>query len=199
MDYSLFLVAGLVPFRMFAKIGTRALGAVEANQGLLMYRSIRHIDVVIARSFLELIIYFFTSILLLLGLAFFDIYASLGSLHIILFCWITFFIFSFGVALIMMVVGYYGGEISKVMSLVFTILYFTSGVIYPIHIVPEPFFSYLLYNPFIHNIELMRHAFAPDYPMYHIDIGYFLKWMFAVNFVGLLLYKYAERGMIRSR
>ncbi len=45
----------------------------------------------------------------------------------------------------------------------------------------------------------MRHAFAPNYPAYHIDMGYFLKWMFAVNFLGLLLYKYAERDMLRSR
>ena len=164
-----------------------------------MYRSIRHIDVIIARSFLELVIYFFTSILLLLGLAFFNIYANLDSLHIVLFCWITLFIFGFGTALIMMVIGYYGGEISKVITILFTILYFTSGIVFPIHVVPEPYFSYLLYNPFIHNIELMRHAFAPNYPADHIDIMYFLKWMFVVNFVGLLLYKYAERDMIRSR
>ena len=77
----------------------------------------------------------------------------------------------------------------KLLRYLFTILYFLSGIIYPIHIIPEPYFSYLLYNPFIHNIELMRHAFAPNYPAYHIDMGYFLKWMFAVNFLGLLLYK----------
>ena len=199
MDFSLFLIVGMVPFRMFQKIATRALGAVDANKGLLMYRSIKHIDVIIARSFLELVIYFFTSILLLLGLAFFDIYANLENLHIVLFCWITLFIFSFGLALIMMVVGYYGGEISKVITIFFTILYFISGILYPIHVIPEPYFSYLLYNPFIHNIELMRHAFAPNYPAYHIDIWYFLEWMFIVNFLGLLLYKYAERDMIRSR
>ena len=86
MEFSLFLIAGMVPFRMFQKIATRALGAVDANKGLLMYRSIKHIDVVIARSFLELVIYFFTSILLLLGLAFFVVYANLENLHIVLFC-----------------------------------------------------------------------------------------------------------------
>jgi len=199
MSFPLFLVTGMVPFRMFQTISTRALGAVEANQGLLMYRSIRHIDVIIARSALELIIYFTTLVILLIGLAFFGDYASLANLHIVIFCWITLFVFSFGVALIMMVVGFYGGEISKVISILFTILYFASGIIYPIHIVPEPYFSYLLYNPFIHNIELIRHAFAPNYPAYHIDITYFLKWMVGVNFLGLLLYKAVEKDLIRSK
>ena len=107
MNFSLFLVAGMVPFRMFQKMATRALGAVEGNRGLLIYRAIRHIDVIIARSFLELIIYFFTFILLLAGLSFFGIFPSLGNLHIVIFCWITLFLFGFGTALIMMVVGHY--------------------------------------------------------------------------------------------
>ncbi|WP_201508592.1 ABC transporter permease [Psychrobacter alimentarius] len=199
MAFSLFLVAGMVPFRMFQKVAVRSLSAAEANKGLLMYRSIRHIDVIIARSFLELVIYFFTMILLLACLPFFNVYASLGNLHIVLFCWVTLFMFSFGIALITMVIGYYGGEITKVIPIIFTIIYFTSGILYPIHIIPEPYFSYLLYNPVIHNIELIRHSFAPNYPAYHINIGYFLKWMFAVNFLGLLLYKFAERDMIRSK
>ncbi|WP_198335982.1 ABC transporter permease [Psychrobacter celer] len=199
MDFSLFLVAGMVPFRMFQKIATRALGAVEANKGLLVYRSVKHVDVIIARSFLELVIYFFTFILLLVGLSFFGIVPDFSNLHIVIFCWVTLFLFSLGTALIMMIVGYYGGEITKVISIFFTVLYFTSGVIFPLHIVPEPYFSYLLYNPLVHNLELIKYAFAPNYPSYHIDIGYFLEWMFAVNFLGLLLYKYAERDMIRSR
>lgn len=199
MDYKLFLVAGLVPFRMMSTIATRSLGAVDANQGLLMYRSVRHIDVIIARAFLEVIIYFFTFVLLLGVLAFIGIPISFARLDVVLFCWITLFLFAFGLALIMMVIGHYGGEISKVIGLIFTILYFASGVIYSIHIIPEPYFSYLLYNPFIHNIELMRHALAPNYPAYHIDMGYFLKWMVGVNFLGLLMYKAVEKDLIRSK
>ena len=200
MDYKLFLIAGMVPYQMLSRIANRSLGAVEANQGLLMYRSVRHIDVIIARAFLELVIYFFTFVLLIGLLVLFGAFSiSLANLHIILFCWITLFIFSFGLALIMMVIGYYGGEISKIVSLIFTVLYFASGVIYSIHIVPEPYFSYLLYNPFIHNLEMIRHALAPNYPAYHIDMGYFLKWMVGINFVGLLLYKAVEKDLIRSK
>ena len=144
-------------------------------------------------------IYFFTFVLLLVILAFIGIPIILAHLNVVLFCWLTLFLFGFGLAMIMMVVGYYGGEISKIIGLIFTILYFISGIIYSIHIIPEPYFSYLLYNPFIHNIELMRHALAPNYPADHIDIGYFLKWMVSVNFFGLLLYKAVEKDLIRSK
>ncbi len=199
MDYMLFLVAGLIPFQMLQKIATRSLGAVEANQGLLMYRSVRHFDVVFTRALLELIIYFFTFLLLLVLLAFLGVSISLLQLDVVLFCWLTLFLFSAGLALIMMIIGYYGGEISKIISIIFTVLYFTSGVIYSIHVVPEPYLSYLLYNPFIHNLELIRHALSPTYLAHHIDMAYFLKWTVAVDFIGLLLYEACEKDLIRSR
>ncbi|ELA09345.1 ABC transporter [Moraxella macacae 0408225] len=200
MEYPLFLLSGMIPFFMFQKNATRALGAVDANRGLLMYRSVRHIDVILARSFLEFLIYFFT-FWLLLGMLWglFGTTISFANLHIVLLCWIGLFFFSLGVALIMMVVGHYGGEISKIISIVFTILYFASGIIYSIHIVPQPYLDYLLYNPFVHNIELIRHSLSPTYPNHHIDIWYFFKWMIAVDFVGLLLYKACENDFIRKR
>ncbi len=199
MEYPLFLVAGMVPFFMMQKIATRSLGAVSANQGLLMYRAVKHIDVIFARSFLEFAIYFFTFIILLIGLKLFGITFSLAYLHIVLIGWLGMFLFSLGLALILMIVGYYGGEISKIISIFFTMLYFASGVIYSVHMIPEPYLSYLLYNPFIHNLESMRHALAPTYPAHHISMTYFWLWTAVVMFLGIALYKVCERDLIRSK
>lgn len=199
MDYMLFLVAGFTPFFMMQKIATRSLGAVSANAGLLMYRAVRHIDVIIARAFLELVIYFVTFVILIVGLAFFGIGFSLDHLHIVLLCWLAMFFFAFGLAMIFMIVGHYGGELSKIIGILFTILYFVSGVIYSVHVIPEPYLSYLMYNPFIHNLEMIRHALSPTYPIHHVSMGYFIKWAICVNFFGLLLYKAREGDLIRSK
>ena len=144
MDYMLFLVAGFAPFFMMQKIATRSLGAVSANAGLLMYRAVRHIDVIIARSFLEMVIYFMTFVILLCGLAFFGVGFSVAHLDMVLLCWLMMFFFAFGLAMILMIVGHYGGELSKIISIIFTVLYFASGVIYSVHMVPEPYLSYLM-------------------------------------------------------
>lgn len=199
MDYMLFLVAGFTPFFMMQKIATRSLGAVVANAGLLMYRAVRHIDVIIARSFLEFIIYFITFVILLVGLSFFGVTFSMAHLDVVLFCWVIMFLFAFGLAMILMIVGHYGGEISKIIGIIFTILYFISGVIYSVHVVPEPYLSYLMYNPFIHILEILRHALSPTYPIYHTSMLYVIKWTIGVNFLGLLLYKAFERDLIRSK
>ena len=200
MDYIIFLIAGIVPYRMFNRIVRSSLGAAEANRGLMMYRAVRHIDVIIARAFLELIIYFFSFWLILGGTLFLkELSISVYNLDTVLFCWMMMFFFCFGVALIMMVVGNYIGELSKVISIAFTILYFTSGVMYSVHIIPQPYLDYLLYNPIIHNLESIRHALSPSYPAYHIDMSYFIKWTLAVNFLGLILYKAFEKDFIRKR
>lgn len=199
IDYMLFLVSGFTPFFMLQKIATRSLGAVSANAGLLMYRAVRHIDVIIARSFLELVIYFVTFVILLVGLTFFGVSFSVAHLDIVLFCWLMMFLFAFGLAMVLMIVGHYGGELSKVIGIVFTILYFTSGVLYSVHIVPEPYLGYLMYNPIIHNLEILRHALSPTYPIYHASMLYFIQWTVCVNFLGLLLYKACERDLIRSK
>lgn len=199
ISYMLFLLAGIIPFYMMQRIALRALGAVDANKGLLMYRAVRHIDVVFARSFLELAIYFFTFLLLMAGLWFFGIEFSLENLHIVLAGWLGMFLFSLGLALILMIVGHYGGEIGKIINILFTMLYFSSGVIYSVHIIPEPYLSYLMYNPFIHNLELMRHALSPAYPIHHVSMLYFWGWTTFVMLLGLLLYKATERDLIRSK
>ena len=149
--------------------------------------------------FLELVIYFMTFVILLCGLAFFGIGFSVAHLDMVLFCWLMMFLFAFGLAMILMIVGHYGGELSKIISIIFTVLYFASGVIYSVHMVPEPYLSYLMYNPFIHNLEMIRHSLSPTYPIYHVDMWYFAKWTVCVNFLGLLLYKAFERDLIRAK
>ncbi|RYZ86792.1 MAG: ABC transporter permease, partial [Moraxellaceae bacterium] len=73
MDYSLFLINGMLPFFMFMRSATRSLSAVESNTGLFSYRSVKPIDALIARTALESAIYFivyifFSGVLLWLGI-----------------------------------------------------------------------------------------------------------------------------------
>lgn len=126
---------------------------------------------------LELIIYFVILILVL--------HLVLHTWMLCFFCWLMMFSFTFGLAMILMIVGHYGGELSKLISIVFTILYFISGVLYSVHVIPEPYLSYLMYNPFIHNLEMIRHVLSPTYPIYHVSMSYFIKWIICVNFFRL--------------
>lgn len=200
IPYVVFLLNGMVPFRMFRAGISQALGVVQANKGLFSYRPVKPIDALIARNLLELFLSFsayilFSAIFLWIG---YEI--SFDQIPTLLFYWLLLFIFMFSSSLVFMVIGDVSKEIGKFLSVLFFVLYFLSAIIYPIAIIPAQYREYLLYNPLIHIFEPMRHAIAPAYPLVQgISLSYVLTWIMASMFIGLLLYKRFERRMIKSK
>lgn len=200
IDYEIFLINGIIPFFMFRTGVTQALSAAASNQGLFSYRPVKPIDALLARNFLELFLnfstyLFFTFIILLTGY-----HMSFEAIPQLLGYWFTLFVFVIACSLVFMVIGDFSKEVGKFLSVLFTILYFLSGILYSIHLIPAQYQEYLLFNPLIHIIELMRHAVAPTYPLVSgISFVYFLGWVIGTLFIGLLLYKRFERRMVKSK
>lgn len=198
MDYSVFLLTGILPWFLFSKSTNRALGAVEGNQGLLNYRPVLPIDITIARTGLEMIIYFVVYVILMFGVAWLDRLDGISDFLLLLSVWAAVGLFSFGISLVMMVVGHFSGEIGKLVSVLTSILYFASAIIFPIQLVPEPYRGYLLLNPLVHAFETARYAISNNYGVDGVDFGYFLKSTLVVLVFGLLVYKSRERRMMTT-
>lgn len=199
MDYSLFLINGMLPFFMFMRSATRALSAVDANRGLFSYRSVKPIDALIARTTLESVLYFavyllFTGFLLWIGKE-----VSFSQIPFLLLCWFLLFLFSIGFSLIMMVIGDLSEEIGKFIGAIFFVFYLMSGIIYSVHIIPAQYQGYILWNPIVHCIESMRHAVAPSYPIDHVNIFYFVEVLIIILFLGFLLYRGSEKRMLKTK
>lgn len=200
IDYEVFLINGIVPFFLFRTGVSQALSASAANQGLFSYRPVKPIDALLARNILELFLgfttyLFFTAVILWTGYQ-----MSFEAIPQLLGYWLILFIFMVACSLVFMVIGDFSKEVGKFLSVSFTILYFLSGILYSIHIIPVQYQHYLLFNPLIHIIELMRHAVAPAYPLVQgVSVSYALEWTTVTLFIGLLLYKRFERRMVKSK
>ena len=200
MDYEIFLLNGILPFFMFRSGVIQALGAIQANKGLFSYRPVKPIDALLARTFLEFLLTFIAYIFFSLVFLWFSYNISFEHIPELLCYWGLLFIFMVSFSLIFMVIGDFSKEIGKFLSVAFLILYLLSGIIYSIHIVPAQYREYLLWNPLIHIIELMRHAVAPNYELVSgINLTYFILWIIGSMFIGLLLYKRFERSMVKTR
>lgn len=199
MSYSLFLVNGILPFFMIMRSATRALGAVDGNRGLFIYRAVRPIDTVIARALLEATLYFNLYILFMLGLAWWGEPISTDNIPIILLIWVTMFFFGLGFSVFCMVLGSFSQELGKFIGSFFIVFYILSGVMYPIHTIPQPYQDYLLWNPIVHGIDILRHAVHPAYPDDLTSYWYLLKSTIFMLFLGLFLYKARERKMLTLR
>ena len=200
MEYEIFLINGIFPFFMFRSGVMQALNAIQSNKGLFSYRPVKPIDALLARNFLEFLLKFIAYMFFSSAFLWFGYSISFEHIPELLFYWLLLFIFMMAFSLIFMVIGDFSKEIGKFLSVVFLILYFLSGVLYSIHIVPVQYREYLLWNPLIHIIELMRHAVAPTYELVSgISLSYFIIWVILSLFIGLLLYKNFERQMVKSK
>lgn len=200
IDFEIFLVNGMIPFFMFRTGIMQAMSAVQSNKGLFSYRPVKPIDAVIARNILEFLLKFVAYVAFSAAFIWFGYHISFEQIPQLISYWMLLFVFMFGFSLIFMVIASFSNEIQKFISVFFLMIYLLSGILYPISIIPIQYREYLLFNPLIHIIELMRHAVAPAYPLVQgISISYFLLWMIGSLFIGLLLYKRFEVRMLKTK
>jgi capsular polysaccharide transport system permease protein len=80
-----------------------------------------------------------------------------------------------------------------IISVIMTLLYFASGIMYPLWIIPSKYLFYLEYNPVLHLVELFRESFFSYYPLVDgISFELPILFILVVAFVGLWFYEKRE-------
>ena len=190
ISFPVFLLNGLIPFFIFSSISKRSVSAIEANQGLFNYRPVKPIDTIIARALLETLIYVSVYILLMLIVRMAGEYFEITNfLQLVLTC---------SVGLIFMVVGKTFPEMQKVLPILLKPLYFISCIMFPLHSIPKQYWSYLLWNPLVHVVELSREAVMPGYISEGVSLNYLAMFTLITLFIGLALYRTREEAMLTS-
>ena len=169
ITFPMFLLTGIVPWQLFSKSETQAMNAIPSNRGLFFYRQVKPIDTIMTRVFLELVV-FVISYLILLFLYSLVGWAVLPADPLKLFAvYFIFVVFVFSFSLLLAVLAFFYDKALTV-PLLFCrrILYFISGVFFPITVIPQQYREYLVWNPIFHVMELSRAAYFADY---HTEYG----------------------------
>lgn len=200
IDYPVFLINGILPFFVFRKSCMQALGAIDSNKGLLSYKNVRPIDIVISRTLLELMLYFICYIILSLCLIWLGFTISFSQIPNLLLLWLMLFLLVFSIAGVFLVIGSFSKDIAKFITPLFFIMYFLSGALFPLHRVPEEYLPYIMWNPFAHLFELMRNCVAPTYSVLegasYWYIAYCMVWLV---FLCLIFLKIFHKGMLKTK
>jgi len=189
-DAAMFYFAGIAPFVMMRNICLRMMEAVSANQALFAYRQIKPLDTMLARLVVEVAIAACVYILILLGMGLFlgydiSIHRPMEWIGILL----VGIVFSFGVGVMLCMMVEALPELKGVFRVVFFPLYFISGVILPIWMMPERLLQWIIWNPFLHIVDSLRWAIFEHYPQTPgINMVYPLKVMVCSLFIALGLY-----------
>jgi capsular polysaccharide transport system permease protein len=190
IEYPVFLVTGLLPFFLFQNLALRLMDGIEANRGLFSYRQVKPLDTLLSRAFVEalmnLLVYAFTlGILAWLGFLVVpaDPLGMLGINALMILLGTGFGVFS-------AVVSHERPRLRSFIRIAMMPLYFASGVIFQVDLLPREYLDWLLLNPLLHLVELSRHAFIPAYvPAQGVDALYPLLCTLSLAALAMLLYR----------
>lgn len=200
VPFALWLLAGLVPFFLMRSIIFGLMGSVSANQSLFTYRQVKPFDTYIARTTVQLLTNTFVYLILLFGMVFifkYDIpvYKPIQMLLALA----VMVIFAFAIGVLFSLLSHALPEIASVIRLMFIPLYLLSGVIFPINWIPQPYYDWLLWNPFLNLIDMFRqYSFEYYTPMPEVSFEYPAKFALVLMFIAVLAYRRRQFDLLTA-
>ena len=195
-----FMLVGFVCFALFRDPWNQMQGAIGQNRQLLTFPQVTTFDVILAKGFLEIAITAFVLVVLLMlvGLLGFEVRVErpLGVLSACaLLC-------TFGLGM-----GFLFASLEPIIPSVKQVtgqilgrpLYFGSGLFYTVDSIPRPARDYLLWNPVLHLIELVRSEFFYEFETQYGSWLYASGWAFGTLAVGLTTHRALRRKAIVSQ
>lgn len=198
MDMPVFLLTGMVPFFLMRNIALNLMESINANRALFAYPNITIFDTYIARVLVEFIISATVYVILIFALGFwFDYDVSIAyPIEWILALSIGVF-FSFGLGIFFSVIAQVMPNSKTFIRLLFMPLYFISGVIFPIWMIPTQYLPWVLWNPYLHIIDKIRSSIFVVYPeIPGVSYSYPIAMTLLFLFFALGLYRVRKEALL---
>jgi len=190
-DLVLFFATGLIPVLMFNYISRFMSVSVLTNKGMLAFPAVHLLDIVLARSILEIVgivisILFVVVILISVGSD--PVPQSPRDAALALLC---VSVLSIGVGIIVSVISAIFPFVSMAYALFTAIIYLSSGAPIYLQSLPDIVVYYCSFNPTFHAVEWVRSAYYLGYQAQYLDKTYLVGWAIGSLAVGL----YMERAL----
>ena len=196
-DFPVFLFVAMVPFKLGFRLWRSMMGGGVRRAE---FKQIKPMDHFLAKAILESLI---TGLVFLFGffilwLTGFRVSWPVDLLAYLLVVMVL-IVFGFGLGLIGSVAAKYIPKIGFAFSILSMPLPLASGVFIPFHALPYEYVQVLLYNPFLHLVEMLRAAFLPGYKMLQgVSIAYPISWIVCVWAIAMPLYWLHRHDFVRK-
>lgn len=199
IDPGLWVMVGFLGLYMFRRTMSISMAAVAMAKPLFAYRQVKPIDAVIVRAVTEGLLMVVISILLLSVAALLGVSVWPDNLLMVLNALFALWLFGMGVGMILSVLRELIREIEDLVNLGMTPVYFTSGVLFPVVVVPQPYREWLLFNPILHALDAVRHGFADHYQsLNELSLVYIYEIALICVFMGLVLHRVYRMRLIQQ-
>jgi len=197
-DFAIFLALNFTAFNLFKNIVVKSTASFKANKALFLYKQVKPIDTIIARSMVEV---FITSIIIVIFLSlgfYFDFDMNIEDLSMVTFGFVWLILFSLALGVFMAVLNVFVDSIGKLINFFMTALMFSSAVFYSVDILPIDIQGWIMYNPLSHFMEIIHGFYFDSLDDHLVSYDYILAWTLSLLYIGLWLYIKLEKRIISS-
>lgn len=197
IDSAVWVMVGMLAFFMFNRTATRSMNAINANRALFTYRQVKPVDTVLVRVSLEGFLMILVTIILFAGAGLSGLAINPVDPLVVLEAFFGLWIVGAAFGLIASVAIELIPEAAKVIEFLSKPVYFLSGAIFPIAMVPPPYREWLLLNPVAHGLEAARLGFAPHYhAVPELSVTYLYGFGLTALFLGFALHHRFARKLV---
>lgn len=188
-----FTVLGYCIFIIFRGVVARSEGSLEANAPLLYHKMVTVLDIVIARTVLEVTGCFMAflvllSIIIVLGYATLPVRPLYIILGVLLLSW-----FAFSLTLIITGATYEKQTLGRLVHPFTYLMMPLSGAFYEVSWLPQPYRDIVLWSPLPHIFEMVRYGQFLDGTLEFVDVGYVVGCCLFLTLIGLLTLNVSRR------
>lgn len=182
-----FLATGIIPYELVMKTADRGALAVSGNKALLFYPQVQPLDLVIARTFLEVATGLVVFAIIVGGHALVVQRIDLDDLLTTLYGLMLAGTLGGAFGLVLCAATVRFPTIDRVRGPLLRPIFWISGLFFTAESMPSNIRDALLWNPVLHCVELVRAGWFASYDARHASPGYVCAWILVLAFVGLTL------------
>lgn len=197
-NFPLFYMTGMIPFGIYSSLANKTAHAPKFSRQLLNFPAVKAIDAIMARFFLN----FFIEVMVFFVLTFVILWGWNLNPHIrpllVIEAILLAAMLGLGIGCLNAVLFMLYPTYEIVWSVVNRPLMLASGTLIPISAIPEPYQTYLWWNPIAHPIELMRAGFYPQVGRENVDVLFVVLISLGAFAIGMVMLHKMVRDAMES-
>ncbi len=196
IDVTMWVILGMLSFFLFRRTSVQTLHARDCNNAFFAFRQVRPFDVALARAGVEAFSMFFVFVFILGAAAMLGLNVLPDNILQVLLALLGLWLFGLGYGLVTSVCMRLVPDSGHIFQILMMPLYLISGVIMPLTFIPMPYREWLLWNPLVHGLELVRLGFFSNYHTLDVSFAYLYSWVLGSLSLGMALYRGLETRLV---
>ncbi|MBQ0730939.1 MAG: ABC transporter permease [Oleispira antarctica] len=195
---ALFMISGIMPFKLFSKLLTQLSSSVQANKALFTYRQVSILDPLITRLIIEVATYIVVLCIILSVMAWMGFNIEMQDFLAFLMVNLLLISLALGLGISLCVASVYWEDTNKIVGMIMMPMFLISGIFFTATMIPQKYLYLFDWNPIFHIIELTRQAMFVSYTSPVGDWQYVAFCALVANAAGLMLYQVSRQRFITS-